>query len=403
MFITSTPLKRVDSPEVIRDNSRFTLSFKEVRDALFKFLMQSEIPFSGAERLPVSIQFSYKEEGSKHKNSFELTNHVNYKVACKLKGLTVGGKPVYLIAVPFRFDELSKSEKGKIIALQGSYNIVVFDEYDWQKLGLDISEKQWLRPLNKKILKSWARILFSKISKLDGEVASDYSLNDLFSNIERNVDVTKATKDRSKIQKLTAMVIAREFELLGYKELTPIQEKVLHNLVALNPVSATWLEEILSTIVTTCLKKVDLRKKIYKSFFMQSNGVVNPINAGKFGKLVYDYIKTNKKSLDVEILDDGILRVQHKKTFQQSIICLAPTTSLRGTISVDMSKTKRTRQDLGFVFEIKFPAKKNTVDSVSVYSVLIPKTKKDVKYGRKDRLPIPTDLKNGCNLWSKIK
>ena len=42
----------VDRPDIAKE-SKACLTFKEVRDSLFKFLMQAGIPFSGHEYLPI--------------------------------------------------------------------------------------------------------------------------------------------------------------------------------------------------------------------------------------------------------------------------------------------------------------------------------------------------------------
>ncbi|RKZ94979.1 MAG: hypothetical protein DRQ40_04670 [Gammaproteobacteria bacterium] len=388
----------IDRPDVIKNESKKSLSFKEVKDSLVKFLMQAEIPFQGAERLPVSIDLVYRELGQKAELSLE--HHVSYKATVRLQGVKVNRRPIYVIAVPFELEELTHSERNKILALQSTFNVIVFDERDWTKLGLDISEKNWLSPMTRKVLKSWARILFTKITNLAGPAAveSDFTLNDLFSNIDKNAQSKlKKVSDR-RIHDLKTRLLRKELELDGYNSLSKPQENLLESLVTLDQSSILWVEEVINSIVAKALLPVNTRKREFKDIFRQNNGKFSLRSPEKFGQIVYDYISTNRKTLSVEILGPGILTIQDKRTFQKITLVLVPTTTKKLPATAIKGIKKKAGQGLGFVLELKFVANSCKIEKLNVYAVCL--TNKS--HGALNRLNIQSSLKDGIYLWSDV-
>lgn len=386
----------IDRPDVIRDESKEYLSFKEVKDSLVKFLMQAEVPFQGAERLPIVIQLKYNELGQNDKSSIDLSHHVDYKATLHLEGIKVDKRPIYVLAVPLRIEDLKHSERNKILMLQRAINVIVFDENDWIKLGLDISGKNWLRPLTKKVLKSWARLLFAKITALGGHIESDFTLNDLFNNIDENVGSKKQLIEEQKVKDLKARLIQRELQVEGQKSFSSEQDLVFKSVVELNSTSVNWLEETINSVIFHALKPVDLRAKTYKDFFRGRTGSINPVSAESFGKLVYDYINSSRKSLEAEIKGPGVISIQDKRTFQKTTLVLVPTKSKR---PFSISTPKETSgQALGFVLELKFKENSVKIEELQTSVISMSKTLHKVS----DRLNVSSDFKSGIYLWSDV-
>ena len=409
-MLTTHPIN-VDRPDVIREASKESLSFKEVRDSFVKFLMLSEVPFVTAERLPVPIDFKYEERdewlGRKQKFTVPLEKHVSYRATLRLQDLSVNGQPVYVVAVPFKLEDLKHSERNKILSIQRRYKVIVFDERDWIKLGLDISEKQWLKPLNRRTLKSWARLLFKKISDLQGEVQSDYTLNTLLHNIDRNVSSRgKLIRKDDYIATLKTRLLKKELELEGLTNLSKQQVKVLKDIIGLEAASVKWVEELANSIITHCIQKVDISKKVYKDIFRQKNGKVNLMNAEAFTQLVYDYIDKNKQSLRPKVTGSGVLQIQDSRTFQTVTFIFKPTSSTRGVekMSLDTSNCSKTTHDLGFVLELSACSKGKQVNKVKEVSCSVFKfqVSKNLKLNKADRLQTLTDMKEGFYLWSDV-
>jgi hypothetical protein len=337
MSLSSASPASVDRPDVTKSAAKPELSFKEVKDSLFKFLMQAGVPFSEAEKLPIKTTLVKKEKtdnfvwkfdsrGRRYsareeiEHEFNLENHTFYKITCKLKDLTVNNLPVYVVTIPTKFEDMEQWKKNKIITIKKQHNIIIFDEYDWAKLNLDISDKNWLAPLTKGVLKSWARILFKKISQLGGEVSSKYNLNDLFSNIERNTKTTKNNQSSEqlyldRIQQLRLKLIEQELKYSSNFSLQPTHKKILSSFTELDLSSLLWIEDTLDLVVD-CISQVNLRQSKYKEHFRQANGKISPANSEVFASVVYDLLGKARRSLFIQNLGYGVLKIQNKTTFQ---------------------------------------------------------------------------------------
>jgi hypothetical protein len=184
----------LDRPDIAKRSHKQQLSFKEVRDCLFKFLMQAGIPFTGPQVLTIESQFEAKSG-----EIVTITKHNSYTVNCKLKGITIDGEPVYVVVLPYKFVELEARQRAKLQMLFEQYKVIMFDEKDWKGFGLDISDKKWLKPLTKRILKAWARKLFSKFNKVGEDVNSKFALSEVLESIDKK---TSKTSHRSSIDQL---------------------------------------------------------------------------------------------------------------------------------------------------------------------------------------------------------
>lgn len=406
-MLTTHPIN-VDRPDVLKNAYKEFLSFKEVRDSLVKFLMLSGVPFSTAERLPVPIDFKYKESGQKEKNFVPLDRHVSYKATLRLENLRVEDQKVYVVAVPFKLEDLSHSERNKILLIQRRYKVIVFDERDWIKLGLDISDKQWLKPLTRRTLKSWAKLLFKKISDLDGNIQSNFTLNTLLHNIDRNVSSSgKPIRQQDYVTTLKSRLMTKELELKGYSKLSKEQSKVLNEIVELEAASVKWVEELANSVIGHCISKVNLSQKVYRELFRQGNGKVNLLNSEAFAQLVYDYVEANRKNLKATVTGSGIVHIQDSRTFQSVNFVFRPTTSSRGLgqVTLDTSNCYEDTHSLGFLFELSGASKNgknsNKVREVSA-SIFKFSRKPSLKINKTDRLETLTNIKEGFYLWSDV-
>lgn len=407
MLTTNKPID-VDRPDVLREVSNESLSFKEVRDSLVKFLMVAGVPFSTAKRLSVPINFSYKEPGQVEKSKVSLAKHVSYRATLVLEGLTVDGQKVHIVAVPFKLEDLSHSERNKILSIQRMFKVILFDERDWIKLGLDISDKQWLKPLLKGTLKSWARLLFKKISELEGEIQSEYTLNTLLHNIDRNVSRNGKVITRDNyVENLKTRLMTKELELRGYSSLSKQQLKVLKEIVGLESASVRWVEDLADSIIRHCITKVDLSQKVYRESFRQKNGKISLANPEAFSQLVYDYISANKHSLKAKVTGSGIVQIQDSRTFQTATFVFKVTTSTRGLgqVTLDTSNCTSTTHDLGFLLELSAVPKRgsqsNKVKEIGA-SIFKFQKSKSLKLNKADRLETLSSIKEGFYLWSDV-
>jgi len=423
MSLTTASPTSVDRPDITKSQAKPKLSFKEVRDSLFKFLMQADVPFSEAERVPLKTILTRKEKVDKPINYIDddgkirrtsivtkeipLDNHVFYKITCKLKDLTVNNLPVYIVTVPVKFEDLYQGQKNKLKTLREQHNIIIFDEYDWKKLKLDISDKNWLSPLTKGVMKSWSRMLFKKIAQLGGNIESKYTLNDLFTSIDKNTQPQKSNQSIEQvhslqIQRLKVKLIEQD---LKYKQSITLKDthcSILSEFVSLDSGSLEWIEETLSWIIKDCIKKVDLRRTVYKDKFRKTNGDISVTNPEAFASIVYDFItKTKKKKLIAQNLGYGILLIQDKTTFQTIYLSLFPTNSKK-VKSVGLRGSITKSNSLVFGLDIYFSKCKSTSTSIDGFIMLTQTCNKGYNYSNNYRMPIPINKNNKCNLWSKI-
>lgn len=311
-------LVNVDSPDIVKSQYKACLSFKEVKDALFKFLQQADIPFSEGERLRLNTQFNLK------KFSINLSTQA-YSVDCKLNDITVDGQPIYIVVTSIPYENLNNGHRNRLIALGQEYKIVIFDETDWREIGLDISDKEWLKPLTAPLMRRWAKKLFKKISELGSSIESSFNLNDIFEAIARNTaDVSYSStyleKENFKLRKeLRKEKLSRRFPI------TPHQDPLIEFLVNTNRSSSLFIQEVVGLVIDPILKSIDLRQ----SFFRDLLGVditATPDRA-KITTYVEQELSKRKQNISVINCGGGVLKIQSKKTFQSLILTLAISTS----------------------------------------------------------------------------
>jgi hypothetical protein len=316
----------IDRPDVIKRQGSPTLTFKEIKDALFKFLMQTEIRFASFEKVNLPVEFRSKTDGT----SFIINNTTYYTVTCRLLDIKVDNHPVYVVVIPTAQFELEKRQLSKLLYLKKMYKIVVFDKEDCKQVGIDISDKSWLGSLNKNILKKWSKLLFQKISQLGSNVESKYNLNDIYRKIDNNAGKTGESSSKVTIFKqegleLKYKILKNKLEYI-FPKLKTYPVETLTYLAKIDKGSSEWLETLFNYILQQIVRKIDLRKNYYKDFFRRKNGEIDIANKEKICELV-GQVLSKKLKMDITNLGYGTLRIQDKKTFQTSYIIFESTKS----------------------------------------------------------------------------
>ena len=351
----------VDRPDIVKEGAKSILSHKEGKEVLYKFLMQSNIPFSGSERLYLKTEHKlktkndedvsnlglpikriYKEltDNQKEKNfkalalgrfdkiveekseyHYQLSNQNYYNVTCKLKDITANGKPIYIIMLEDSFLGLNSRNKNRLIYLKNQYNIIIFDSKDLKKVGVDISDKLWLNSLNKKTLKTWANLLFKRLAEL-GRIDSSYTLNDIYSAIDEKILNAKSTT--SIVSKLKGENYNLRLSL--YKEILSkfctvkdSHSPIIQSLVLLKQESVKWVESVVNFTIDE-IRKIDLRKNNFKSALSSSK----TINLYNIRELTYYLSRrlSKRKALNVEVIDKNVLIITHTKTLESFVLWL---------------------------------------------------------------------------------
>lgn len=303
-LIRNTTVPSIDRPDIVKYcTGRDSLSFKEVKDLLFKFLMQAEVPFVDSEKLYLPGHY----DNSKLGVSLTVSNMSYYTATCRLLNLTVDNKPVYIVVLSEPISSINSRQKKKLLALKNNHNIVIFDSDDWKEVGIEISEKPWLKPLSRSILKKWARKLFSSIASFGKEVKSSYTLNDLFKAIDRNTFhqqkkgtiLNTLSKENVSLQtKLREHLISNKF---------PIQEgakPVITQLCELTNKSSIWVEEVINTVCNN-ISKTKLKESKEKA---------------KFVLQLQTKLQDIKKDWNIKQISSSILEFQDLRTFQTAYI-----------------------------------------------------------------------------------
>lgn len=313
----------IDRPDILKKQWSNTLTFKEIKDALFKFLMQSNIRFSSFEKLTFPITVKSKLDGS----TFILNNNTYYTATCRLLDITVDNQPVYIIAIPRNELSLDKRQFGKLLYLKQVHKLILFTQEDCKELGIDISDQSWLQSLNKVILKRWARLLFKKISDLGSNIESKYSLNNIYKYIEGNssnkvgITLSKITTLKQEGLILKHKLLKTRLDTLLVKDNPP--EACLDFLARLDRDSAKYIKEIFQY-------SDNLFKQIYKQ-----KTIFNDKNYTKIGINTENIIKLLSKSLSQgfsyqvqsETLLKNSIKIQDIKTFQTAYLSLNVTKS----------------------------------------------------------------------------
>jgi hypothetical protein len=391
----------VDRPDIAK-NVKPALTLKEVNDCVIKFLMLAEIPFSGKETLPLITEFVYRK-GTRYSESMSISQN-SYTVTCKLTGIKVDGKPVYIVVIPETLTELNNRHRNKLIKLVEQYKIVILDYGDWHSAGLDISDKKWLKPLNRRALKSLARKIFNKIAKL-GDVTSDITLNQVFESINNNTGRKSLEKENFNLKcKVRELFIREKFNV------EDTHSKVIQAMTRLNSDSLSFIAKTCDDAVGD-LGDVDLKKKRFKDLFRLKNGKVTFLDKELIASYVYSTIDCKKnKNIDIENLGYGVLRIRNKRTFQ--VVTLAFTcSSSKGARPLALPKgvVDKIRGSLLFNIHVIVPRSGSKVSEVVSY-VILADGRKGVKgsysFTGKDKLPVYHSFRKGglsrYTLWSFI-
>lgn len=175
-----------DRPDLRKAEIVNNISFRDAKKLLYKFLFLCNLPFEPDVKLSYKTMLDIKQGNSSLVlGQIPLNNLNSYVVTAQLNSFRVNGDPVYIIMVPTLFGLLSNRHLAKIKILQQHYNIIVFDQADLETVGVNISEDNFIKPLNKESLKKWVNILFSKISDLEGIVTSTTSYGKVIKYIDK--------------------------------------------------------------------------------------------------------------------------------------------------------------------------------------------------------------------------
>lgn len=350
-------------PDIVKSEGKPTLSFKEVKESLIKFLMRAGIPFADSQSLP--ILNSYKSKVTEEQ--FEINNG-SYPVSCKLLDISVDGKPVYIVVLPKSYMDLDNRQKNKLTLVRQRYKIVIFEESDWKQIGLDISEKEWLKPLSKATMKAWSRKLFEKISELGESVDSKYNLNDLYSRIEINTSKDETITSRINKLRQENLKLKRNLYLKHIEDNFKVVEdqlSVLDELTFLSQDSAEFIEQTIDTSIEDILTRIDPKKSKYKDYFRLDSGKIDYTNKDKLCEFVTTELSKIKPSLELTNHGYGIIEVRNKKTFQVVTLCLAPTkTKNIPSIKIPEQTVKKLKNNLVYNLVLQFNKNTSKIDRI---------------------------------------
>lgn len=340
----------LDRPDVIKEESKPELTFKEVKDSLFKFLMLADIPFVDAERLTLASEYKSKST----EDTFLIRSGLYYTTTCKLKDLTVDGQSVHIIIIPDSYESLEYRQRNKIMALKKQHHIVIFDIADYKAIGLDISGKEWLKPLTKSMLKLWAKKLFEKISKLGKNVKSKYTLNDVYKNIEANTAAQENKISRINSLEKENLALKQQLRSLLIKEHFSIKESnavILESLSSINKMATLWIESIVNLILIDILEQVDLRQNKYKDLFRLKNGKIQTSNKDMLCEFLQSELSRRRPNLSVSYLGHGILLIKDSKTFEKLVLNITTTTANINPV-VTLSKDLVSKLPSGLIYNL---------------------------------------------------
>lgn len=399
--IKSSLTPTVDRPDIAKTDSKPELTFKEVKDSLFKFLMQAGIEFSDPERISLKTSVTDATTG-------EVINvdSIQYTTTCRLLDVFVDDKPVYVVVLPADYMDLTKRHRNKLSGLKKQYKIVTFDSQDLHKIRLDISGKQWLKPLTKRMLKAWAKQLYNKISSLKGTVTSKKSLNDIYETIERNT--TGQTKKKSLISNLEAENIDLRTRLRSRTigdcfQLEEEHQKIIDSLVCINDSSTEWIEKLISFILEEIVLTLDIKNKDHKEFFCGNSKGVSFVNKNKVCEYVVRELKRKKQNLNVTDLGYGMLQVQNIKTFQVVTLLFNPTKSKKNNaICVNNNLVTKVDGPLVHALTLHFTTQQSKIYRIVGEVLLLTNYTGSFNFTKKFRLPVYDSKlhKYQYKLWS---
>lgn len=387
-----------DRPDVSRKESKPKLTFKEVKDCLFKFLMQAGVKFTDPEILTISAPYKPTEE-----EEFNLERGY-YTSCCRLMNIKVDKKPVHIIVLSEKYDELENRQKNKILFLKKTHKIVIFDAKDWKDIGLNISDREWLSPLTKGQMKTWARKLFNKIGDL-GKVESDLTLNDLYEAIEKNTSPQLSRVSRINALEKEVLILKQSLRKKTISDSFVLKEshdRIIELLSLINEANSVWIEETVSFITQDILSSIDLRQNKYKDSFRLKNGKINPADKDKLTGLITLELERRKPNLSVTNLGYGLLEIQNKKTFQVVTVAIVPSvTSKIGVIELKPEAVKQLKTPLVFTLGLHFNQSNYKIDNITGDVIAVSHCANFFKYDKDYRLPVfdSTQHKN-YSLWT---
>lgn len=326
----------IERPDVVKNEAKPSITFKETRDSLFKFLILSGIPFIESDKLTLPA----KDLGDE--TEVILNQGIFYRPTAKLIGIEVNKKPIYLFIVPEDYDKLDQRIRKKLILFGSQHNIVIFDKYDCKSVGLDVSgTKPWHKPLTKTILRGWAKKLFQKIGELKGEVTSKYNLNDIYSNIDLHCSSQSSKTSLINTMRDEVSILRKKLRLASIKEyfeVKPSHLGILNEMENINNLSSVFIEELVSFILSDIVQYIDLRQTKYKDIFRQKNGSIVITNKDTFGSFIQRELSKKRPNLEVSYLGHGLLEIKNDKTFQVVTLYINPSLSPKKT-KIKLPKT----------------------------------------------------------------
>lgn len=376
----------VDRPDVAKAESITKLRFDSVKACLFKFLMQSGIDFTEPQKLNLSNTFYSKITG----DEVTLNSAAFYTVNCKLEGITIDDRPVYIIILPEEYLNLENRVKNKIIQLKQQHKVIVFDKADWLGLGLEIEDKEYIKPLGKAILKSWARLLFKKMVEI-GKVKADFNLNDLFEKIEFNTSSQVSTQTvisslKKENQQLKYTLIFKNIE--KYFTINKNTELVIDDISTLSQPSVLWIEEI-GNEVLNFIQSLDLKKTEYRDIFRNTQGKILLDDKEKITQYLCKSFKNLRPHIKVDCIGSGLIQFQNNKTLQKVVFCIS-CTKLKDVyqLKIDKDTLKKIESSLFFHLSLHFGAINNKIDKIKVEGLILSNYIKPFIYDKSVRLPL---------------
>jgi len=346
--LQNTTIGTSDRPDIAKTLGHKHITFKEVKDSFFKFLYLADIPFKNGTKLYIVKEFEDKNEGTVYN-----INAAYYTATCQLEGITVGGKPVYIILLNSNYADLEFRQRNKIKTIKNSHNLIVFDKKDWESFNLDDPDRSFLRPLTKLLLKRWSKSLFERIVELNSIVKSTFTLNDVYSNIESN---TAKDQDKEQINYLSIKnkFLENQLRLSLFSktfDVTKDHYPIIESLTALNDHDAEYIE---SAIKHTIKSTRSLKKRL-------TDLLVIP---DQFDKVILPKAFSTLKDCEFKRLSKNIFEVSNPKTFQRFTLAL-----LTSDKSLDLDNTALSKLTSPLIFGIKIKPNRNISTFITLKSL----------------------------------
>lgn len=285
-----------DRPDIRKSKIDFKISFRNAKKLLYKFLFLCNLKFDPDVCLNLEVEYPVKD-GSELLYNLYLENLNFYNVTAKLKSFSVNEKPVYIVMIPKNLGLLGNRHRAKLMVLQKQYNIVIFDNSDLKKVGVQVSKDDWIKPLDKITLKKWITLLYKKIQDLGGVVHSRTS----YGKIIKYVENPDSAHFNPLVKKLTNELLILKYKLI----LTKLPkgsinnpEKVIKEFAQVPNSTRLWWFKILKSI-QKCNTRDESIKKLSKNYTIQNLGncFFKVINTKTFDYLVLSLHEVRTVSL----------------------------------------------------------------------------------------------------------